>query len=76
MRKRFKNSAMQNLYAVFRVLGANKASEFWLYDKPSFGTGHRSAYWSGFNGEPCRYRRTSLAHAAWAAGQDNEKAGR
>lgn len=77
MRKRFKSYAMQRMYAACRTTALDKSSEFWIDGKPRLGgAAHRVAYWAGFNGEPPRYLRNTLAYAAWAAGQDNERAGR
>lgn len=79
MRPRFKNRAMQAMYEACCTAAVDRTSEFWLQPGgtvPRRGAGHRNAFWSGYNGEPSRYLRTSLAHAAWAAGRDVERAGR
>jgi hypothetical protein len=76
MKRRFKDPKMQEMYETCRVTGLDKTGEFWWNGKPLRGAGHRSAYWNGYDGQPSRYLRNSLAYAAWAAGQDNEKAGR
>ena len=79
MKPKFKDRAKQTMYEVCRRLGADRTSEFWVQPAgtvPRRGAGHRNAYWNGYNGEPSRYLRTSLNYAAWAAGRDNERAGR
>ena len=80
MRKRFKDRHMQAIYEACRRMGADNFSEFYYSAKamgprwPRRGAGHRNAYWNGRQGKPTSWARNSLAHAAWAAGQDDMKA--
>jgi hypothetical protein len=73
---RFKDARMNALYEICRGLANNPKSDFWNNGKPRRSNGITSAFWSGYNGEPARHLRTSLAYAAWAAGRDHERAGR
>jgi hypothetical protein len=73
---RFKNPSMQKAYDQCRAAGADPNSGLWWNGKPSRGGATASAFWDGYDGIPCRYLRTSLAYAAWAAGRDHERKGR
>ena len=73
---RFKDPKMQRMYEFCRAGGADRTSEFYDGIRPHRGTGYRNAYWLGRFGHPTRYLRTSLTYAAWAAGRDDERAGR
>jgi hypothetical protein len=72
----FKDPNMQKTYDDCRRFGADQTSVFWWNGKPSRGNGLRSAFWNGYDGQPSRYLRNSLAYAAWAAGRDHERTGR
>jgi hypothetical protein len=79
MKQRFRSLPMQRTYEDCLNLVANKESHFWTkrhIPSPNYGNGLRSAFWQGYNSEPLRYLRTSLAYAAYKAGQDFERAGR
>jgi hypothetical protein len=75
---RFKDPAMQATYETCRRIAAERGGELFKYDGkfPRRGGGMSSAFWNGYDGQPTRYLRTSLAYAAWAAGRDHERAGR
>ncbi len=68
---RFKTPNLQQMYRICRELAADHASEFWYAGRPRRGAGHRAAYWNGRSGLRSSYPVYSLAHAAWAAGQDD-----
>lgn len=81
MKARYKDRKMQEFYETCRTLGADNFSEFYYSAngtmgprKPRSGAGHRWAYWCGWRGQRSTWQLNSLAHAAWAAGQDNRKA--
>jgi hypothetical protein len=75
-RTQFKNPSLQGTYQACLDAVADQTSNFWWNGKPSRGDGLRSAFWSGYDGQPSRYVRGSLAYAAWAAGRDHERKGR
>lgn len=68
---RFKDSGLQKMYAACRKFGADTSSSFYIEGRPHRGAGHRCAYWNGRQGKPSSWPRNTLAHAAWAAGQDD-----
>jgi hypothetical protein len=75
-KRSFKDTRMQTTYEDCRRMATDTTSHFYWNGRHARGDGLRSAFWNGYDGQPSRYHRTSLAYAAWAAGQDHEKAGR
>lgn len=75
IKQRFKNRMLQKMYETARRAAQDPASEFFNRDDgtPRRGANVRNAYWNGRSGEPSTWRIDSLAHAAWAAGQDDLK---
>lgn len=74
MRVRFKDPAMQRMYATCRALGNTVNSEFYHQGKPRHGASHRNAYWNGREGKASRFvPRGTLAWAAYRAGCDDRK---
>lgn len=70
---RFKDAGLQRIYDLCRSMAADTTSEFYIEGRPRRGAGHRAAYWNGRAGKPSSWPTNSLAHAAWAAGQDDLK---
>jgi hypothetical protein len=64
------------VYKIYRQLGADPASEFYLDGKPRRGASHQGAYWNGRSGvQPgALIDFSSLNYAAWCAGRDERQA--
>lgn len=75
IKQRFKNRMLQNMYETVRRAAQDSTSEMFNQNdgSPRRGANVRNAYWNGRSGEPSRWRTDSLAHAAWAGGQDDLK---